>query len=113
MADKVVNRFEDKLMEIYLRGGWPTKVMKRVKRVLQSTPSGAELNDLFSRNAVYSDAKARELIGYKPLFDLDQGLKLSVQWLQLNELLRETVSDQAEDWIHGTSADWNVEAVQS
>lgn len=113
MADKVVNRFEDKLMEIYLRGGWPTMVMKRVKRVLQSTPSGAELNDLFSRNAFYSDAKARELIGYKPVFDLDEGLKLSVQWLQLNELLRETVSDQAEDWILGTSVDLNVEAVQS
>lgn len=113
MADKVVNRFEDKLMEIYLRGGWPTIVMKRVKRVLQSTPSGAELNDLFSRNAFYSDAKARELIGYKPFFDLDDGLKLSVQWLQLNELLRETVSDQAEDWILGTSVDLNVEAVQS
>lgn len=102
VADRVVNRFEDKLMEIYLRGGWPTKVMKRVKGILQSTPSGSELNDLFSRDVIYDDAKAKERIGYRPAFDLETGIKLSVAWLRCNELLRDPVPDQAE-----AVAEWN------
>ena len=96
MADKVVDRFEDKLMEIYLQGGWPTKVMKRIKGTLNSTPSGNELNDLFARDVVYEDQKAHEVLGYEPNFDMNEGLRRSVEWLHLNEVLLESNPDTAE-----------------
>lgn len=96
VAEKIVDRFEDKLMEIYLRGGWPTKVMKSVKNKLNSTPSGNELNDLFSRHAVYDDQKAHDLLGYQPNFDMDRGLAVSVAWLQLHEVLSHSTPDQAD-----------------
>lgn len=86
-ADLVLDRYEDKLMEIYLRGGWPSKVMKRIKGELTSTPSSGELNDLFSRQAYYSDAKAREELGYCPAFDIDLGIAKTVCWLRLHEVV--------------------------
>ncbi|MFK7734812.1 MAG: NAD-dependent epimerase/dehydratase family protein [Pirellulaceae bacterium] len=86
-ADLVLNRYEDKLMEIYLRGGWPSKIMKRIKGELTSTPSAGELNDLFSRQAYYSDAKARQELGYRPNFDIDSGIAQTVCWLRLHEVV--------------------------
>ncbi len=79
-----VGRFEDRLMEIYLRGGWASRIMKRVKTVFDSTPSTGELEDLYSRQAVYSDQKARTLLGYQPKFDLERGMALSVLWMERN-----------------------------
>lgn len=79
-----VSRFEDKLMEIYLQGGWASNVMKRVKTMLDSTPSHSELEDLYSRRAIYSDDKVRRLLGYRPKFDLQRGLELSVLWMGRN-----------------------------
>ena len=86
VAGKIVDQFEDKLMEIYLRGGWASRMMKRIKGELSSTPSGGELNDLYSRDAVYTDQKAREWIGYDPQFDIESGIRQSIYWLQHNEL---------------------------
>lgn len=86
VADKIVERFEDKLMEIYERGGWAGRMMKRMKGELACTPSGGELNDLYARDAVYTDQKARDMIGYDPSFDIDSGIRQSVHWLQHNEL---------------------------
>ncbi|WP_404306589.1 NAD-dependent epimerase/dehydratase family protein [Neorhodopirellula lusitana] len=91
----VVDRFEDKLMEIYLQGGWPTKVMKRVKGTLKSTPSGNELNDLFTRDVIYEDRKAHEVLGYQPNFTMEEGLRVSVEWLHLNEVLLASKPDEA------------------
>lgn len=94
---------EDKLMEIYLRGGWPTKVMRRLKAQLDSTPTGGQLNDLFSRDAVYEDRKAHELLGYAPNFGLDEGLQVSVEWLHLNEVLGDSNPDEAAPDSSGTT----------
>jgi nucleoside-diphosphate-sugar epimerase len=81
VADAVVSRFEDKLMEIYLRGGACGRLMKRVKTWLQSTPSTRELSDLYSRRAIYTDEKARRQLGYEPQFQLQRGLAVSALWL--------------------------------
>jgi nucleoside-diphosphate-sugar epimerase len=81
IADWLLERFADKLMEIYLRGGMLSRIMARVKTVLQSTPTQHELGDLFSRPATYCDDKARRLLGYSPKFDLDRGVKLCALWL--------------------------------
>jgi len=79
-----VSLFQDKLMEIYLRGGAMSRLMKRVKTILNSTPSPSELTDLFGRRAVYSDRKARDLLGYAPTYDLDKGIAKCVQWMSQN-----------------------------
>jgi nucleoside-diphosphate-sugar epimerase len=77
----LVGRFEDRLMEIYLRGGFTSRIMKRVKTMFDSTPSTGELEDLYSRRAVYVDDKARRVLGYQPRYDLQRGIAMSVLWM--------------------------------
>lgn len=111
----VVRRFEDRLMEIYLRGGWASNVMKRVKTMLDSTPSQGELEDLYSRRALYSDEKARTLLGYRPKFDLDRGLTMSVLWMTRNGFIERPLAaeeDSAEcDGLSARCAHQNVQVV--
>lgn len=86
-ADWVLDRFEDQLMEIYLRGGLAGRLMKRIKNQLEATPTGTELNDLFARQATYDANKIERLLGFQPHHDLATGLRLSVQWLALHEVV--------------------------
>lgn len=96
LADKVLDRFEDKLMEIYLRGGWASRVMKRIKGELHSTPSTGELHDLFSRKAHYCDSKARTLLGYDPRFSIDLALEHTLAWLKHHELVAASEHEQVQ-----------------
>lgn len=80
-------RFEDRLMEIYLRGGWASQMMKRLKNRLANTPSGGELQDLYTRQARYCDQSIRDTLGYRPAFDLDAGIEQTLQWMALHELI--------------------------
>ncbi len=82
-------KFEDRLMEIYLRGGFASRLMKRLKGVLDSTPSTGELNDLYSRKASYDDHKSHQLLGYSPRFDLDKGIQHTIDWMVLHELAKQ------------------------
>ncbi len=92
-TDVVRSRFQDRLMRIYLRGGWAGRMMKRLKGALDATPSGNELHGLYGRKAVYRDDKIRDLLGYTPQFDLTTGLEMSVAWLR----------------HHGYTSDWGQE----
>jgi len=76
-----LDRYKEPLMDIYLRGGVISKVMKGVKNSLHSTPSVNELQNLYSRDAYYVATKAQERLGYKPKFSLETGLRLSILWL--------------------------------
>lgn len=91
-ADMVLDRYEDKLMEIYLRGGLASKMMKKLKGELDSTPSGGELHDLYMRKATYDDSKIRSILGFQSAFDLDLGMRLSAAWLSLQELTTKPVA---------------------
>jgi nucleoside-diphosphate-sugar epimerase len=95
VACAIVSRFEDRLMEIYLRGGPASRVMKRVKTLLNSAPSPSELEDLYSRRAIYSDRSARERLGHSPVFDLQSGLEICAQWLAYHGYIEE--SSKADD----------------
>lgn len=86
VAGKFIERYEDTVMEIYERGGWASQIMKRIKGELDCTPSGGELTDLYAREVVYRDQKARDLLGYEPEYDLESGIRNSVRWLQHSEL---------------------------
>lgn len=82
-------KFEDRLMEIYLRGGFASRLMKRLKGELDSTPSTGELNDLYSRKASYDDHKSHQLLGYAPRFNLDKGIQQTIDWMVLHEVAKQ------------------------
>ena len=87
MAYGLVDRFEDQLMEIYLKGGLASKIMKKVKGELNATPSGTELNDLYQRQFFLSTDKITEKIGFASRVDLQTGMQHTAAWLELHEKL--------------------------
>lgn len=108
-SDAVRSRFDDQLMRIYLRDGLAGRLMKRLKAAMESTPSGDELKGLFSRKAIYRDAKARDLLGYSPQFGLSTGLSLSVAWLRHHGQIDEAVLlDTPDEPCVPTSANGEV-----
>jgi nucleoside-diphosphate-sugar epimerase len=108
-----VRRFEDPLMTIYLRGGAASRVMKRVKTVLNSTPSPSELGELYCRNARYSDQKARDVLGYRPQFDLQRGLALSVLWMCRNGYLERPLDRMdAKPAVHTSRTEKAIEHLE-
>lgn len=84
----IKSKFQDQLMEIYLRGGWAGQMMKRLKKRLENTPSGGELHDLFNRRAIYKDDAIRRELGYEASFTLEQGIQSTLRWMILHELIR-------------------------
>ncbi|HEY6565161.1 MAG TPA: hypothetical protein VIY86_11725, partial [Pirellulaceae bacterium] len=86
IVEPIRDRFRERLMDVYLRNGRASRLMKRLKKTLDTTPTVGELHGLFGRHAYYSDDKARRVLGYVPQFDLEQALALSVAWLRLHEL---------------------------
>lgn len=57
------------------------KVMKKTEEVLKATPSQEQLN-LFGRNVTYKITKAKELLGYEPQISIDEGLKITADWIK-------------------------------
>ncbi|MEL7157421.1 MAG: NAD-dependent epimerase/dehydratase family protein [Actinomycetota bacterium] len=86
----VRRRFEGPLMDLYLRGGPASRVMKQVKRQLSTTPSANELTGLYARTAHYDDTKLRHHLQIRPEVDIHLGLERTVAWLQLHELMGAT-----------------------
>jgi nucleoside-diphosphate-sugar epimerase len=95
LTSAIKQRYHDRLMEIYLRNGWISRQMKRLKSSIENTPSGTELNQLYCRSAYYSDQHARDTLGYQPQFDLDRGLQMTVSWLQHHEYCQQTDAPSA------------------
>jgi nucleoside-diphosphate-sugar epimerase len=87
VAQVVLSPYSARLQRAYDRGGWIAPVMKGTKRWLGSSPSSTELEQLYSRKALYDWSKAERLLGYRPAFDLGRGLGLSVDWLRYAGLL--------------------------
>jgi len=56
------------------------ELLQFADRTLKTIPRTSELS-LYNRKALYLTAKARDMLGYKPAFDVDRGLDLSVRWL--------------------------------
>ncbi len=103
LTGAVKQRYHDQLMEIYLRDGWLSRQMKRLKGSIDNTPSGTELNQLFCRTAYYSDQLARETLGYLPRFPLQRGLELTVAWLRHHEYVEQT--DHPAPWGEASSSE--------
>ena len=86
-AQLLIARHRRTLQDLNERGGWVSAGMTGIKRWVNTNPSSAELEHLYSRTAIYDWSKAQRLLDYRPAFDLDRGLRLSVEWLRYAGLL--------------------------
>jgi nucleoside-diphosphate-sugar epimerase len=77
----VINHFEQPLKKLYERFRGARTLMQLAERSIKTTAAQTELN-LYSRDAVYLNSKAREILAYDPKFNIDAGLKMSVEWLK-------------------------------
>ena len=96
-TDLILNRYEDKIMEIYMRGGLAHRIMKKIKGEMNATPDTNELNDLFSRQAYYDDRKICSLLGYKPQFDIESSIRTTIEWLRLHEVVDTVRAEDTEE----------------
>ena len=87
ITSSIKARFEDQLMEIYMRNGFLGQMMRKLKGELDSTPSLDELTDLYCRQVTYNDDKIRRTLGYEHQFELADGVAASVDWLVRHELV--------------------------
>jgi nucleoside-diphosphate-sugar epimerase len=86
-AQLVLRRHRTILRDLSDRGGWVSAAITGLKRWVNTNPSSTELDDLYSRQAIYDWSKAARLLGYRPAFNLDRGLRHSVDWLRYAGLL--------------------------
>jgi nucleoside-diphosphate-sugar epimerase len=75
-----LNHLESPLKKVYERFRGARAVMQLAEKSIKTTPSFTDLG-LYNRNAVYLTSKARDMLGYRPRFDVDAGLQMSVSWL--------------------------------
>jgi len=81
------DRFEKPIKNLAANFGLAKRLMKYLERKIKTTPRMEDVS-LFSRSAVYSAQKAQELIGFKPKFNLDAGLALTIPWMEQVGLLK-------------------------
>ncbi len=79
-AKFVMSHFADPLKKISQRFGYARELMKSAERTIRTTPRPSELS-LFDRDALYLTTKAEEVLGFRPRFDVETGLGLTVRWL--------------------------------
>jgi nucleoside-diphosphate-sugar epimerase len=57
------------------------KILKKVEGKLKATPSPEQLS-IFSRDVTYDISKAKKMIGFSPKTSIDEGIRISVEWLK-------------------------------
>lgn len=57
------------------------RIMKSVEKKMKTSPRPSDFS-LFSLRAEYVSTKAKDLLGFKPMFSLDAGLALTLPWLR-------------------------------
>ncbi len=82
------DHLNEPISEIRQRFDWAEEMVVQMKKMVKSTPTARELENLYSREAIYVTEKARDLLGFQPQVDLDTGLQMSVCWLELYGLLK-------------------------
>ncbi|HEY7682884.1 MAG TPA: hypothetical protein VH879_09595 [Gemmatimonadales bacterium] len=68
-------------MTLYKTNALAKAVMKRAESAIRQTPTTAEYV-LYSRKLSFPTTKAERLLGYRPRFDMAQGVALSAGWLR-------------------------------
>jgi nucleoside-diphosphate-sugar epimerase len=83
-----LSHFRDPLRKVSQEHRTARGLMLYADRLLKTTPRIAELS-LYSRDALYLTTKARDWLGYQPVFDLGRGLEVTVQWLNYMGLVNQ------------------------
>jgi len=76
----VLDHFENHLKKISQKYRHLGNVMRSFEKTMKTSPRQQELS-LYNRNAIYLTEKAHDILGFKPRFDVDSGLELTVRWL--------------------------------
>lgn len=85
-AKFLLKRFQEPILELYKRNALAKLVMRKAEALIRQTPTFAEY-DLYSRKLAFPNAKAERLLGYRPVFDMAQGVALSAGWLRHHRYL--------------------------
>jgi len=85
-AKFILAHFSDPLKKISQKYRFAREVMKSFEKTMRTSPRLEEFS-LYGRNAVYLGTKAQDMIGFKPEFNVEKGLRLSVGWLKHHGLL--------------------------
>jgi nucleoside-diphosphate-sugar epimerase len=80
-AKLVLKKFQPLVLRIYQRSNAAKFVMRRAEAAIRNSPTPAEF-DLYSRRVSYDESKAREKLGFRPMFSMRDGVALSVAWLR-------------------------------
>ncbi|MFL5500035.1 MAG: NAD-dependent epimerase/dehydratase family protein [Gemmatimonadaceae bacterium] len=80
-AKFILKRFQPLVMKVYQRSKLAKNLMRHAETAIKNSPTGAEF-ELYSLRVSYDENKARELLGYRPLFSMRDGIELSVAWLR-------------------------------
>ncbi len=75
------SRFEKLIKRLAAKQHSARRVMKFVETRMKTMPRIHDLR-LYRRDALYLHNKAHQMLGYQPAVDLDEGLRMSVQWLE-------------------------------
>jgi len=74
-------KFEGVIKLVAAKHRQARRVMRFVETRMKTTPRLHDLK-LYSRKAIYLSDKARNVFGYQPIHCLDEGLSMSVQWIE-------------------------------
>ncbi len=80
-AKFALRRFKPQITALYQRSALAKRAMKSTEAMLRAAPTPGEFR-LYGRTATYPIGKAQQLLGYRPRFPLDDGLRLSAAWLR-------------------------------
>jgi nucleoside-diphosphate-sugar epimerase len=75
------DHFESPIKKLAARFGPAKRMMKYVERTMKTAPRLTDFS-LYNRKALYPATKAQDVFGFEPRFDLDAGLRLTVDWLK-------------------------------
>jgi predicted dehydrogenase/nucleoside-diphosphate-sugar epimerase len=88
VAGKIVkNHFMAPVKKLASTFAWADKLLRKTEKTLKTTPSTDELK-LFSRKALYSDNKIKDLIQINDAKTLDIGMSLTCEWLAHQGILK-------------------------
>jgi nucleoside-diphosphate-sugar epimerase len=80
-ARLLLKHFQRPINILYQRSRLAKAAMRHAEKLIRRTPTVSEF-DLYSRDVCFVTEKAQQLLGYKPLFGLQEGVSLSAAWLK-------------------------------
>jgi nucleoside-diphosphate-sugar epimerase len=95
-AKFALRHFQAPIMGMYQRYDLAKKVMKLAEGMIKKAPTTNEFR-LFSKVGRFPTGKAERLLGYRPQFDMADGIAMSVQWLRHHGFIKAKVQSPIRD----------------